>query len=290
MNDAPELLLEIALEHRLMHAETLTYIVHNLPYDRRFIQPLSEVSEAPSVAFRMIDIPAGTATLGRKRGSGFGWDNEYEQHTRHVEAFSISKHKITNGQYLEFVVDGGPVPHYWTQRLGRWYYRGMDGELPLPVNWPVYVSYIQADAYARWVGKMLPSEEQFHRAAFGAPLGVDRDYPWGEDMPRSAYANVNFSNRDSITVTSTPAGDSALGVSQMVGNGWEWTRTAFHPFEGFQPYASYPGYSSDFFDGDHYVLKGGSCATHSRLIRSSFRNWFRTHYPYAYTTFRLLEE
>jgi formylglycine-generating enzyme required for sulfatase activity len=239
----------------------------------------------------MIHIPSGRVTLGRKPDDGeFGWDNEYGQHSLQVTDFAISKYKVTNAQYLEFVQQGGPIPHYWFGRGGRWFYRGMIAETPLPPDWPVYVSYNQASAYAAWAGKSLPSEEQYHRAAFGTPTAEERRYPWGNDPPRAAHGNFNFANPDAVSVAAAPAGDSAFGVSQMVGNGWEWTRTVFHPFPGFKPFASYPGYSANFFDGRHYVLKGASCATDSLLIRSSFRNWFRAHYPYAYATFRLVEE
>jgi iron(II)-dependent oxidoreductase len=108
-------------------------------------------------------------------------------------------------------------------------------------------------------------------------------------LPGTEHGNFDFRYPDLLPVTATPAGDSAFGVSQLVGNGWEWTSSVFEPFPGFQPDPSYPGYSADFFDGDHYVLKGGSCATDALLLRSSFRNWFRHQYSYAYTTFRIVE-
>ena len=95
--------------------------------------------------------------------------------------------------------------------------------------------------------------------------------------------------RDTISVHATPAGASGFGVAQAVGNGWEWTSTPFAPFGGFEAFPSYPGYSSPFFDGRHYVLKGASCATAQALLRRSFRNWFRPHYPYAYTAFLVVE-
>jgi formylglycine-generating enzyme required for sulfatase activity len=93
-----------------------------------------------------------------------------------------------------------------------------------------------------------------------------------------------------VPVTATPAGDSAFGVSQLVGNGWEWTRTVFAPFPGFAPHPAYAGYSANFFDGEHYVLKGASPVTDRALLRPTFRNWFRPQYPYVYATFRLVEE
>jgi formylglycine-generating enzyme required for sulfatase activity len=290
MDDAPEQVLHIVLEHRLMHAETLTYMLHNLSYDRRILGPVAAPSHAGVPDHQMLYVSAGTVTMGRQRHSGFGWDNEYGEHSVLTPDFRIGKYKVTNDQYLKFVRQGGPVPHYWLERRGQWFYRGMFAEVPLPGDWPVYVSHSQATAYAEWAGKSLPSEQQFHRAAFGSPEDAERPYPWGNDVPLAIHGNFDFAHPDAISVRANPAGDSAFGVSQLVGNGWEWTRTPFHPFPGFEPFPSYPGYSANFFDGNHYVLKGASCATDASLIRPTFRNWFRAHYPYAYATFRLIEE
>jgi len=281
--------LQIAIEHRLMHAETFSYILHNLPYGRRHLESHQAAPYGPSPATEMIAIPSGQATLGRRRGQGFGWDNEFVAHSKSVPAFAISKYKISNADYLKFVKDGGPAPHYWSNREGKWFYRGMGAEIPLPENWPVYVNQIQAESYAQWIGKSLPSEEQFHRAAYGTPEGNELDYPWGSAPPQSLHGNFDFHHSDAVSVTSHPLGDSAFGVSQLVGNGWEWTSSPFEPFPGFEPFASYPGYSKDFFDGDHFVLKGGSCATDAQLLRASFRNWYRRDYPYAYATFRVVD-
>jgi gamma-glutamyl hercynylcysteine S-oxide synthase len=284
--------VSIAVEHRLMHAETFTYILHNLALERRVASPIASVADAtPAPEPRLVTIPAGMARLGRVPGSGFGWDNEFGAHTEEVPAFSVRKHKVTNGDYLAFVEDGGPVPHYWARGDAGWTYRGFAGEMPLPVAWPVYVSHDQATAYAGWAGMRLPSEAQFQRAAFGTPAGGWRPHPWGDQPPNPAvHGNFDFRRRDPVPVSATPGGDSAFGVSQLVGNGWEWTRSAFAPFPGFAPFLSYPGYSANFFDDDHYVLKGASAVTDRALLRPTFRNWFRRHYPYAYTTFRLVED
>ena len=114
-------------------------------------------------------------------------------------------------------------------------------------------------------------------------------YPWGDDQPDSRRGNFGGNRWDPIPVTATPLGDSAFGISQLVGNGWEWTSTVFQPFPGFQPLSFYPGYSARFFDGEHYVLKGASSRTDARLLRRSFRNWFRPNYPYVYAGFRCVE-
>ena len=289
VNQANEHVLRMALEHRLMHAETLTYLIHNLPYSKRLTRMRGAHSSAGASGHEFITIPAGSVSLGLKRGEGFGWDNEFEFHQRDVEGFSITKYKVTNGQYLQFVRDGGPVPHYWIERGDEFRYRGFHGEVPLPTDFPVFVSYVQAEAYAKWMNKAVPTESQFHRAAFGTDSQFERPYPWGQDSPRQEVGNFDFSSFEPLPVTSHPAGNSAFGVSQMMGNGWEWTSSEFAPFPGFRREPLYPGYSADFFDGDHHVVKGASCATDHLLMRRSFRNWFRVSYPYAYTSFRLVE-
>jgi formylglycine-generating enzyme required for sulfatase activity len=286
---APLEMVAMALEHRLMHAETLIYILHNLPYERKVAADQEVATICPILKLGMIELTAGTVTLGKQRGEGFGWDNEFEQHTQHVAAFAMSKYKITNGQYLEFVKAGGPAPHYWLSRDRAWFYRGMNAEIPLPVDWPVYATQSQAEAYAQWAGKSLPTEAQFHRAAFGTIEQGEQSFPWGNEPTNARFGNFNFYHADLLPVAATPEGDTELGISQLVGNGWEWTRTPFKPFSGFAASPAYPGYSANFFDDDHFVIKGASCATDARLVRPSFRNWFRRDYPYAYTTFRLVE-
>jgi iron(II)-dependent oxidoreductase len=291
---APEQTIHVALEHRLMHAETLAYLLHNLPYEEKIRVTPSQRHSSRSLPRKSVEIPEGEATLGQ-RADEFGWDNEFDQHRVLVPAFSISKYKVTNGEYLAFVRQGAASPHFWRQRGGDWYYRGMFGEVPLPLNAPVYVTHNEAAAYARWLGRALPTEAQFHQAAFGTASGEERAYPWGDEAPGgdegldASRGNFNFHDWDPVDVDANPAGDSAFGVSQLVGNGWEWTGTKFGPFPGFQPFPFYPGYSKNFFDEAHYVMKGASPRTDSCFLRRSFRNWFRPDYPYVYASFRTVE-
>jgi formylglycine-generating enzyme required for sulfatase activity len=165
----------------------------------------------------------------------------------------------------------------------------MFGVAPLVMDAPVYVTQNEAAAYARWVKKALPAEAQFHRAAYGTRSGRERAFPWGSCDPTLSHGNFDFHYWDPISVNASPAGDSAFGFSQLVGNGWEWTSTVFGPFPGFRAEANYPGYSANFFDGEHYVMKGASPRTAACFLRRSFRNWFRPDYPYVYATFRCVE-
>jgi formylglycine-generating enzyme required for sulfatase activity len=163
--------------------------------------------------------------------------------------------------------------------------------VPLPLAWPVYVSHAEASAYARWRGARLATEAEYQRAAFGDGTGRERVHPWGDDAPKAGHHGVfDFSSWDPEPAGSHPAGRSAWGVDDLVGNGWEWTATTFAPFPGFQPLPSYPEYSADFFDGGHIVMKGASPATARELLRPSFRNWFRPRYPYVYAAFRCVKE
>lgn len=310
----PQLLmmLEAAVEHRLMHAETLTYMLHQLPCERKVRGPISAYSRPRGAKCRMVEIPAGTATLGlrRVRGDEFGWDNEFAAHEVHVPEFQIDACNVTNGDFLRFVEADGYEnrslwsvddwewrekqsirhPVFWKPDGNLWLYRAMFGEIRLPLDWPVYASHAEATAYAKWLGRGLPTEAQFHRAAYGTPHGTERSYPWGEEFPSERHGNFNWQQWDPAPVASHPAGASAFGVQDLLGNGWEWTRTAFGPFPGFAPYPFYPGYSANFFDGKHYIAKGGSPRTAACMLRRSFRNWFQSRYPYAYATFRCVEE
>lgn len=284
LEDAPEDTVAMAVEHRLMHLETLAYMFHNFDHALKHDtgnQPFNRTA-TPSPENCFIEIPGGESVLGKPRDGTFGWDNEYVETRVKVPAFRVQKYSVSNGEYLRFVQDGAKRPHFWTDDFR---YRGMLEEIPLPLNWPVYVTQSEAAAYARWAGKSLLTEEQFHRAAY-----ADDDlYPWGNAAPTAQHGNFDFRRWDPEPVDTSPAGASRAGVHQLVGNGWQWTSTVFGPLPGFEPRPTYPGYSANFFDGQHFVMKGGSPRTAARLLRRSFRNWFRADYPYMYATFRLVE-
>ena len=298
------------LEHEQMHQETLLYMWHRLAARRKRrpdrYEPAGVAAPGPPRR-EMVTIPAGPATLGAGTAQiRFGWDNEFPAHRVEVPAFAIDVHDVTNAEYRTFVEAGGyedaalwspgawrrrqeagrSQPPFWERRDGEWFWRGMFGRVPLPPAWPVYVTHDEASAWARWKGLRLPTEAEYHRAAFGTPGGGERAHPWGDAAPDATRGNFDFRRWDPVPVGSFPAGTSAWGVHDLAGNGWEWTATPFAGFPGFEVMASYPEYSADFFDGEHYVVKGASPATARGLVRRSFRNWFRPHYPYAYTTFR----
>jgi ergothioneine biosynthesis protein EgtB len=258
-------LLNVAIEHRLMHVETLSYMLHQLEFEKKVRNSVVPEPSALQVGAGMVEVPAGSVTLGLPRGGEeFGWDNEFEAHTVEVAGFAMGRDKVTNGEYAKFVTAGGyetrslwsdddwkwimgrgiSHPVFWMRAGEEWHYRTMFEELALPAEWPVYVSHAEAMAYSRWVGKSLPSEEEWQRAS------------------------------------------GASGLHGLFGNGWEWTSSEFKPFPGFEAFPFYRGYSADFFDGKHFVMKGGSPATAACMLRPTFRNWFQAHYQYVYAGFR----
>jgi gamma-glutamyl hercynylcysteine S-oxide synthase len=301
-------LLNVAVEHRLMHAETLAYMLHQLPLNHKIRQSEPVELAGSTIDYSVVEVPAGPVTLGLARGAAFGWDNEFEAHTVDVPAFSVDKYKTTNGQYLEFLNDGGyenanlwapedwewrakngiSQPAFWKRDGEQWLYRTMFNDIPLPPAWPVYVSQAEAKAYANWAGKMLPTEAQWQRAASGTPSGEQRFYPWGNDEPSAKFGNFDFTRWNPTAVSAFSAGGSAFGVHGILGNGWEWTSSQFTPFPGFEAFPFYPGYSANFFDGKHFVMKGGSARTAACMLRPTFRNWFQAHYQFIYTGFRCI--
>ncbi|HEY2021889.1 SUMF1/EgtB/PvdO family nonheme iron enzyme [Paraburkholderia sp.] len=299
--DDAALLLNVAIEHRLMHAETLAYMLHQLPLSQKntaLRKPVVTRPEPRDALSSMVSVPAGQAVLGMARDAGrFGWDNEFGEMRVDVPAFDIDRHMVTNGAFLAFIDDGGyrepkwwspqdwawqqaeriAQPAGWSQRTTsdghrEWVLRTMFDEVPLPLDWPVYVSHAEASAYARWAGKSLPTEAQWQRAAQGAP--------------HAASGNFDFRSWDPQPVDAHPENVSAFGVEGQFGNGWEWTSTLFDALPGFEAFPFYPGYSANFFDGQHYVIKGGSARTASCMLRPEFRNWFQPHYQYVYAGFR----
>jgi ergothioneine biosynthesis protein EgtB len=294
----------MVVEHELMHHETLLYMLQELdhelkrrPVDWPALPPASAIRPRP---VRSVDVPADEARLGACPGAiPFGWDNEFAETSVLVDVFAVDERPVTNGEFFEFVADGGYAdprlwratdwewrqrrhverPHSWLSPAaapvspGSMRVRTLFEDVPFEsaVDWPVVASWAEAAACARWRSARLLTEAEWHRAA----EGVRRD-----------QGNVAFRHGSPLPVGSHPELASRHGVLELADNGWEWTATPFAPFPGFAPLARYPGYSADFFDGAHFVLLGGSWATDEALLRPSFRNWFQPHYPYVFSKFR----
>lgn len=270
---------------------------------------------------RAIHVPAGPVVLGTGGGScphqpddpPFAWDNESPAQRVEVPAFSIDELPVSCGEYAGFVDAGAyaeprwwlPEDWAWLRREGRelpqgWRRDGRSlrvrelfGSRPLDQvrEQPVRVSGAEARAFARWRGARLPSEAEWQRAAHGTPDGSTRAHPWGGGAPDAGRVLAGLRTWGLLDRGSHPAGASVFGIQDLMGGLWEWTASAFAPFPGFRVgLTTYPGYSADFFDGAHLVLLGGSWATDERLLRRSFRNWFRPHYPYVFAGLRLARD
>ncbi|WP_322015627.1 SUMF1/EgtB/PvdO family nonheme iron enzyme [Paraburkholderia sp. J12] len=296
---SPAQLLNVAIEHRLMHVETLAYMLHQLPLDQKQANgiPRSLPDHLYAVTPSMVPVPAGRTELGMTAERGvFGWDNEFGEQQIDVPAFEMDRYMVTNGAFLDFVEDGGyrdpslwtaadwawkealgvTHPVFWSRSEAGWRLRTMFDDIPLPLSWPAYVSHAEASAFARWRGARLPSEAQWQRAAHGA-------LPGHTD-------NFDFRDWNPVAVDATPDSASTWGVEGLYGNGWEWTSTVFGPLPGFSAFPFYEGYSANFFDGQHYAMKGGSARTAACMLRPTFRNWFQPHYQYVYAGFRCVNE
>jgi ergothioneine biosynthesis protein EgtB len=307
---AAQQVLHVILEHELEHHETLLYIIQQL--DHALMRPCGslaiDVVQPPPAT--LVPIPAGPVTLGAQEGAiDFGWDNEFPRQVVELPAFAIESRPVTNAEFAAFLDDGGyddprwwsqddqawlarqqrQGPVSWTGGPGHWHVRTLFEDLPLSRAGalPVQASQIEARAYLAWAGKSLPTEAELQRAAFGTADGSMRQAPWGSAAPTAERGSFDFHRWHALPVGQSRPGDSAFGVSELVGNGWEWTATPFAGLPGYRPnIPTYPGYSADFFDGRHFIVFGASWATDARLLRPSFRNWYQARYGYAFTSFR----
>lgn len=321
--------LSMCIEHRLMHLETLSYMLPHLPLAAFRPDAIVRVRDQPGprspgyartgapLHARRIEVPAGQTQIGRQRDDSFGWDNEFGALTTDVPAFAIDARNVTHEEFLCFVRDGGyqerslwsDADWEWKEQRGirlptrfietgnDFHYRAALEEIPLPLDWPVQVSLAEARAYVRFLhhkdphcGVRLPSEAELHRAADADgsdKVQSPKPFPWQDEVATPLHhGNFGCLREDPCPVAAFPAGDSALGVADLYGNGWEWTETPFGPLPGFQIDPRYPGYSQNFFDGRHFVIRGAAACTDVCFVRRSFRNWFQDHYPYVFATFR----
>ena len=246
----------------------------------------------PGVAGTSVLVPAGEFVLGVDAADEpFSLDNERPAHVVDVPAFRIGRVPVTNAEYAAFVADGGYRDDRWWSARGRAHrdeaglvapmYWGPDGTRTrfgvteeLPPDEPVqHVTYFEAEAYAAWAGARLPTEVEWEKAAAWDPATRRRRrFPWGDTEPTAALANLDGAALRPAPVGAYPAGASAYGVEQLMGDVWEWTSSDLTPWPGFRPML-YADYSAPFFGGDYKVLRGGSWAVGASILRPSFRNW-----------------
>src|SRR5262245_1421625 len=291
----------LATFHEDMHDEAITYTRQTLGYPApRLVGPQHETLEGGFLDGDA-EIPGGMFQLGASENSGFVFDNEKWAHEVQVKPFRIARAAVTNGAFAEFVEAGGyqkreywsdrgwiwreataaDHPVYWERRSGgRWFQRIFDQHAPLRESLPViHVNWYEAEAYCKWANRRLPTEAEWEMAAAWEPgrggheiAAEKRMFPWGDELPSPDRANLDWSRAGCIDVGALPAGDSAFGCRQMIGNVWEWTASDFLPYPGFviDPYKEY---SQPWF-GSHKVLRGGCWTTRSRLIRNTWRNFY----------------
>jgi gamma-glutamyl hercynylcysteine S-oxide synthase len=229
---------------------------------------------------RMVEIPAGEFYMGSDAVEAL--DNERSRHLCYLETYSIDRYPVTCSQYRNFMTNGGyQNPQWWSADGWKWLQsHPVDrplywSENPAFNNRPVCgVSWYEAEAYCNFIGKRLPTEAEWEKAAsWDAKNQIKYTYPWGEEPPNYLLCNHGNNIGNTAPVDGFPNGESVVGCCDMLGNVWEWTASTFDAYPEFESYP-YKGYSQVYFDGEHRVLKGGSWATPPQTLRSSFRNWY----------------
>jgi iron(II)-dependent oxidoreductase len=293
----------LAAFHEDMHGEAFLYTRQTLEYAPPPICLQTGVDGVgQGLPLGDAEIPGGDFLLGASADSPFVFDNEKWAHPVSVKPFAMARTKVTHREFLRFVEEGGyERPEFWSQPGwqwreavqarhpvywiagpgAQWSVRCYDRILPLAAPLPVsHVNWYEADAYCRWAKRRLPTEAEWELTAIGQPkedgkaLGPGkRAYPWGAALPDSSRAHLDLATAGCIPVDALPAGDSAFGCRQMIGNIWEWTASDFEPYPGFSA-DPYQEYSQPWFGGTHKVLRGGAFATRSRLIRPTYRNFY----------------
>jgi iron(II)-dependent oxidoreductase len=290
----------LAAHHEDMHTENLVLILQTLGYGRPAVARARPAGPPASIAAVLGDVavPGGTFLLGASPEEPFVFDNEKWAHPVEVAPFRIAATPVTNIEFQAFVDDDGyrrrelwgrrgwdwrrraeaTQPMFWVRGDDqRWYERHFEAVAPLaPWHPVVHINWYEAEAYCRWAGRRLPTEAEWEMAAtFDPATGRKRRFPWGDVPPTPERANLDFCAGGTVDVRALPAGDSPTGCRQMIGNIWEWVEDTFEPYPGFtcDPYREY---SQPYF-GQKKVLRGGCWATRSRLIRSTWRNFYMRH-------------
>ncbi len=278
-------------QHEQQHSETML-ATHQLRSGAAVLQaPPPPAGTRPARA--EVHVPAGPFTMGTST-EPWALDNERPAHAVQVGDFFIDTAAVTNGDYLAFLDGGGYDHHQWWSTAG-WAHRQTAGitapefchpvdgswwrtrfgvDEPVPLDEPVmHVSFHEAEAYAAWAGKRLPTEAEWEKAARWDPAtGRSRRYPWGDEDPGPEHANLGQEHLRPAAAGAYPRGVSPLGVHQLIGDVWEWTSSDFAPYPDFTAFP-YDEYSLVFFGPDYKVLRGGSFGTDSVAVRGTFRNW-----------------
>ena len=290
--DGEDYFLQLVIFHEDMHCEAFTYTRQTLAYAAPPAVSETAISSGPWAGD--VEIPGGAFSLGATPADGFVFDNEKWAHELMLQPYAIARAPVTNQEFAGFVNERGyerpelwstqgwawrqreqvSAPIYWINEGGHWMQRVYQEVSALAPHDPVmHVNWYEADAYCRWAGRRLPTEAEWERAAsLSTDTGEKRRYPWGNDTPSASRANLGGLRNRPIAVDALPDGDSAVGARQLLGNVWEWTASTFLPYPGFtiDPYKEY---SQPWF-GDHKVLRGGSFATSTKLIRNTWRNFY----------------
>ncbi|HEY6648116.1 MAG TPA: ergothioneine biosynthesis protein EgtB [Mycobacterium sp.] len=291
-NDDTGFTFGLVISHENQHDETMLQALNLRSgpplLDRGSVLP----SGRAGVAGESVLVAGGEFVLGVDAVSEpHSLDNERDAHVVDLPAFRIGRVPVTNGEWRHFIDDGGYQQQRWWSERG-WTHRqeagltapqfwNLDGTRTrfghieeIPADEPVqHVTYFEAEAYAAWAGARLPTEVEWEKAAAWDPVaGKRRRFPWGASEPTEHLANLGGDALRPAPVGAYPAGASAYGAEQMLGDVWEWTSSPLRPWPGFTPML-YEQYSQPFFDGDYKVLRGGSWAVASSILRPSFRNW-----------------
>ncbi len=287
----------MVVQHEHQHDETMLATLQLMAspgYRPAVVAPAPASGAAEPEGPAEVVVAGGAFTMGTDTDP-WAYDNERSAHVVDLPAFAIDTRLTTNGEYLEFVLDGGYAePRWWTpagwtwrneaglEHPGAWAPRGAGSWaldrfgifVDLPVEEPVqHVCWYEADAYARWRGKRLPTEAEWEKAASWDPqTATKRRYPWGNASPGPARANLGHARFGPAPAVTTSAGASPWGCHQMLGDVWEWTASDFRPYPGFRSFP-YREYSEVFWGPEYKVLRGGSWASHPDAARTTFRNW-----------------
>jgi iron(II)-dependent oxidoreductase len=284
----------LVLQHELQHQETMLQTIALRTAGRPYPEPASAPPPREPVDEREeVLVDGGPFVLGAV-DEPWAYDNEREPHELDLPPFRIDRSPVSGGAYRDFVEAGGyedpgcwtaagwawrleaglEHPHFWRREAdGSWSVLRLGRRVPLEPAEPVqHVCWYEADAYARWAGKRLPSEAEWEKAATWEPAGRKRRYPWGDEPPAPRHANLGRTRLGPAALGSYPEGESPWGCRQLLGDVWEWTSSDFLPYPGFRAFP-YPEYSEAFFGSEFKVLRGGSWATQPAVARPTFRNW-----------------